>query len=185
MLYAAVRRAPGVAPVPPPAPMRRRPSVRHSARVFSTLISCMSAAPLPLGRVLLGLDVQPERARLFHESEPDARLVPRQWVHHIPFPMRSVGEVVREEAREGRRLPLGVEDVARDDDVRVAAPARTAAGQPPRAKSTCAADASGGATELFVRSKRETHRRGVNVAEENAPGAGVRRSDSGDAETRS
>ena len=45
-----------------------------------------------------------------------------------------------------------------------------------------AADAAGGATELFVRPERETHRRGINVAEKNVPGAGIRRRDSGDAE---
>ena len=42
--------------------------------------------------------------------------------------------------------------------------------------------ASGRATELFVRPERETHRRGINVAEKNVPGAGIRRRDSGDAE---
>ena len=69
--------------------------------------------------------------------------------------MRSVGEVVREEAGEGRGLPLGVEDVRRDDDVRVGGAGANRRGlAAAREIDARAADASGRATELFVRLER-------------------------------
>ena len=70
--------------------------------------------------------------------------------------MRPVGEVVREEAGEGRRSPLGVEDVARDDGTTSRRCRRHtgATGRGPAAAGEVdarAAHASRRATELFVR----------------------------------